>query len=1576
MCDGGPCNSQTGKCLEHSDEEPDDTECEVICDKCIWDLIDDLKSANDTFLEAASSIENISLEVNAHRYLSNLNSTVAEFKVELDEKKNNADLQIFLTSNAEKTVSNFQADTDTLAAQGRNISAKGQQVVKDTKEVLNNAGKMAKEIVELKLNIQEMIFELDYYGKQHELTTEDMQQKLQKAEEMLRKMENRDFSPQVVIAKDESHKAENLLNQTRQLLLPHSEVTTVIPALWVQLREYKSKLSELQNALNESHRNVAQAQNKNQGNILRFQETERQLNQLMKEADTVNRTLLKAENVRSDAALSVSELDGLIKNVSEVHAEIDGAKKPLRERLANLSMVNGDIVQRAMDYAVELRRLAENLEADMKNTDANGLVQKALNASNVYDKIVKYISEANETVVATQNETARAVDAIAGIRNQITYQKNKSNGLLEEAKKLQKTIEDRTDMAVDRTKYRVESAIKKKERLAEQMSSVISQIKNLPEVGDSRQMMEKARLVAEEALNATVVLREAISPMETNVKQWTQNLENSEYDSSNYDRVAQSARVTVRDLTEIVPQLLDKLRVVEQKPPLSNLSTSIKRIRELIAHSRNVASKVQVSMMFKGQLAVDVRPQTKLEELRAFTSMSLYMSVPQSEQEKQPDRFVMYLGNKNVSTDYIGLAIKKDNLVYVYNLGSGEVEVPLNSKPVSSWPAHFSLIRLERVGKYGKIFLTVSSLSTTAEEKFIQKAEAKGSESLLDLHPDNTVFYVGGVPTDFKLPDSLNLPNFVGCIELATLNNDVISLYNFRHIYNTNTAETPCPRNKLTFTQSRAATYYFDGTGYAVVHNIERRGRFSQVTRFDLEVRTPADNALLLLMVNGSMFFSLEMQNGYLRLKYDFGFSTGPVLLEDNIKKVKINDARYHEISVIYHNSKKMILVVDRSHLKSVENEKKHIPFTDIYIGGAPSDIVSRLRSYLAVEVGFRGCAKGFQFQKKDFNLLEEPGILGISSGCPEESLLSRKAYFNGESFIASNKPISPFGTFEGGFTFRTLQPSGLLFYYSEGSEVFSVSMDGGTIFFTIRGTTLQTFNQYNDGQSHFVIASVKESNCVLTVDDGDLQRTICKEETKKEQKPETTRKFYFGGSPYTLYTNFTGCISNAYLTRVDRDIEVEDFQQYVDKVQVSMHDCPIETPPAALRLKQERNYSKYKEGTNKKIREQKSLTLQVLSRHNPKEEDVTLKEDIHCYSTNMPRVVQNAYHFGGIPNSRQEFNHTLSFFSERSHFSVDLRTRLAHGVIFYVSDEEENNFMALFLAHGRLNYVFNVGHRKMKIRSQGRYNDGQWHNVIFIRDKNNGRLVIDGLIVQEESLSTTNTDWHVTGPLYVGGVRPNKAQKNIQSSSLHSFSGCLRDFQQNEHKISPSQSFGVTHCFDGPMETGTYFSAEGGYVIIDNYFHLVSKFKIMFEIRPRASSGILLHIQGTDGHYLNLNMKYGQVIVQVHNGAKEYSTSVASKLCDGKWHRIAVIRDSNVLQLDVDSEVNYVVGPMNPIPRDNKQPIYIGGMPESLLLPNLTVRKPYVGCIQSFMINEVPVSFSKAALVYGAVGVDSCPAA
>lgn len=52
---------------------------------------------------------------------------------------------------------------------------------------------------------------------------------------------------------------------------------------------------------------------------------------------------------------------------------------------------------------------------------------------------------------------------------------------------------------------------------------------------------------------------------------------------------------------------------------------------------------------------------------------------------------------------------------------------------------------------------------------------------------------------------------------------------------------------------------------------------------------------------------------------------------------------------------------------------------------------------------------------------------------------------------------------------------------------------------------------------------------------------------------------------------------------------------------------------------------------------------------------------------------------------------------------------------------------------------------------------------VVFIRDGSMGRLIIDGLTVLEDRAPGSNVSWHVSSPLYVGGVPPERAQKNIQ---------------------------------------------------------------------------------------------------------------------------------------------------------------------------------------------------------------------
>ncbi|NWI50065.1 LAMA4 protein, partial [Calyptomena viridis] len=964
-CGGRMCDSQTGECL--ADKKLFSLIFLSGCDKCIWDLTDDIRLSVLAIDESKSTLLSISTGVAAQKRLNDLNLTTTHLQVQI--------LMTFyflIIAVAASLSSSIWCCSTGNVITGNEVSSKGLLIQKETMATKTRATQLVQQLNNMRDNIEEISSKSKYYSIQQQLSPEEIAQKLSVAEEMLKAIKSRKpFTNQRQLADEEENAAEKLLQQVEAFHEKYNDTRSLVSDVLEQLSEQDVKLSDLEEALNQALDHVIQTEDINKENTASLQRREKQHEKIKEQIDEVNSILLSATTILEGPQKINSDLSEIIKNASGFYAEIDGAKKELQEKIANLSLFDDDLVEKSMHHAHNLRRLAEELEGNLYGVDSNGLVQKAINASNVYENIAGYIEEANNAALQALNTTNRVKDAAVGIDTQVVYHKGRSEELLIQAMQLQRTAYDSNDYTIADTSWQVNGTFARMKALRSQLMRAITKMQSAEPV-EARERLEQAKQKTAEAVSATMTVTEATTPMDENVKLWSQNLQDFQHNSEAYDNAVHSAGDAVKKLTEVFPQLLDKLRRVEQKAPANNISSSIQRIRELIAQTRSVASKVQVSMMFGGQSAVEVNPKINVEELKSFTSMSLYIKLQKDNPQlaASPDRFILYLGNKNAK-HYIGLAIKNDNLVYIYNLGGQDVEIPLDAKPVSTWPSYFSIIKIERIGRHGKMFLTVPSPSSTDEEKFIKKGEVPGPGSLLNLEPENAVFYVGGVPPDFKLPPRLNLPGFIGCLELATLNNDVISLYNFKHVYNIDTTTSPpCARDKLAFTQSRAVSYFFDGSGYALARNIERRGRFSQVTRFDIEVRTPTDNGLILLMINGSMFFSLEMHNGFLYLHYDFGFSNGPVLLEDSMKKAQINDAKFHEISIIYHNSKKMILVVDRRHIKSVDNERTAMPFTDIYIGGAPAEILhsSSVSSHLAGSIGFKGCMKGFQFQKKDFN--------------------------------------------------------------------------------------------------------------------------------------------------------------------------------------------------------------------------------------------------------------------------------------------------------------------------------------------------------------------------------------------------------------------------------------------------------------------------------------------------------------------------------------------------------------------------------------------------------------------------------
>uniref|UniRef100_A0A8C5AQV3 Laminin subunit alpha 3 n=1 Tax=Gadus morhua TaxID=8049 RepID=A0A8C5AQV3_GADMO len=270
-------------------------------------------------------------------------------------------------------------------------------------------------------------------------------------------------------------------------------------------------------------------------------------------------------------------------------------------------------------------------------------------------------------------------------------------------------------------------------------------------------------------------------------------------------------KVRLKDLLNQIPTLEDKLSEMEnlssQFLPVSNITENIKKIKELIEQARDAANRVnEVPMKFMGDGYVELHTPTDLDDLKAYTELSLSLQRPLSGRgdgkrrrrqvsDDPSDMFVMYLGNRNSTGDFIGMAVRQHELYFIYRLHGRAYEIKTGTVSRSlSNPAIFDKVVLQRIYQDAQVTYTEAHTSREPKPAVISTKQGDLLENLLSLNPSDVVFYVGGFPADFTPPASLNYPMYRGCIEFSSFNERFFSLYNFKEAVKIN-REIPCKRS-------------------------------------------------------------------------------------------------------------------------------------------------------------------------------------------------------------------------------------------------------------------------------------------------------------------------------------------------------------------------------------------------------------------------------------------------------------------------------------------------------------------------------------------------------------------------------------------------------------------------------------------------------------------------------------------------------------------------------------------------------------------------------------------------------------
>nr|XP_009294934.1 laminin subunit alpha-5 isoform X1 [Danio rerio] len=1565
-CKGGRCDPRTGECRcttgltgkqcdtclsQHSVpvQNGADMHCQP-CDSCVMVLLEDLDRISHFYESVANQLTSLNASTFAWTQLNRLNASIADianaitnYNSTLDKSRNRAsvlegELEIIDSDikDLEKKASVTQKKKDALEDNINSTHTRAQElfgfikgIMRDVKDIIQQVNRTAQNETQV-------------------MDEKDLARKIAEVESMLRDMRFRGFDYQKNKAKNELDQANNLVDRVINEIANRTwNNEAVAENIRNKLKQFNEQLMDLRDAMNEAVNNTAQTVEANNINQKHLEDLQKKVNSLHEKYKEVVSQLQMAEDDVTQVNDLLSMLQDSKEDYEHLAAQLDGARQPLAEKVQKYAPAANKIplVEAAEKHAEMLEQLANNLSSLISGSNQDNFIQRALNASRAYTNIINSVLEA-ETTALKANETASM--ALENIRDkdlpaQAAALKNQSTELLKSAEELNNSSQS-LKPRVDTIKMSLLDAEKKKEKMLQDLKDIQNKLNVSRD--DIVNSISAAKSAVEQANNTVANVSGVLAPIQKQLEEWQKQYGDSNATSEDINKALNDANTSVAALSDTLPKLIKKLdRLHNTTFQPSNISDSIQRIRQLIEQARNAANKVSVSMQFNGKSGVQVRTPSNVADLAAYSSLQMYIKLPsptikkKRQTEATNPQFVLYLGNRDSSKEYMAVTLNGKKLRWHFNVGGSSVDVLMDEDVKNDF---FNKLILERTLQYGQM-----SMTTDQDENNIIKRimEAKGQKGLLNLPAEETVFYVGGFPSTFSPPGTLNLSSpldfFKGYVELLSINEELISLYNFEQTFDMNTTtDAPCSRKRPANTPEWVVDgVYFDGTGYVEVLFETQKGDRT----FDQTIRLISQNGILLSFQREDKYVTIAVLDGFLRVFYNVEGS----LMPGPGNPTKISNADKKTLQVILQlNNMKMLVRLDRETLYTLYSEE--LNFTGRYfLGGVPeAEMPNDLKSIYLKHGSIRGC---FRIIKSmgSFVQIKTMKSSGISFGCPDDLLFTREAHFTGEGYLGLKMDyVDLANSFYGGIGFRTDQQNGLMFYHQNKDNVCKVMLDNGHVLVSTDRKEVKSQKTYNDDNNHYV-AVYRDQN-VLSIYIDDVL------ESSGETGNVTTRRnalqegfTYVGGTPESNGpTNLTGCISNFFIKRANEPQIVEDLKTALEGRKYTF-TCPDASAP-----------------------------LQMLNSPRPKKQNAPgnsrsrMARDSCQGDTSVQEV--DAHHFSGSTHSHMRFDSLPQAFSKAPHFSISVRVNSSSGLIFHVAGGKGQRMMALSVSDGHLTLLVNGGKRKTSIRSKKRYSDGLWHTVFVKVEGDRGSLTVDGIDTQNKRVSAGGKSMFAA-PLYIGGLPVD------HSAAMAGFVGCVRDLKLNEVSLqSPSVSVGVTPCYQQPLQPGAHFSSRGGFMTIDESLVLGQDLEIQLEVRLDSGSGLLLHTGAKKTHQLSVYLEQGQVTVLMNSGSGEFSVSLTPKesLCDGGWHTIAIVKKSNVIQLHVDSFSEHGVAPKQSRSNGGKEAVYLGGLPETITVPGLSSSvQSFQGCVRKAVLNHRPVMLSKPLSVSGSVGTQGCPA-
>uniref|UniRef100_A0A6Q2Y5X2 Neurexin 2 n=1 Tax=Esox lucius TaxID=8010 RepID=A0A6Q2Y5X2_ESOLU len=397
-----------------------------------------------------------------------------------------------------------------------------------------------------------------------------------------------------------------------------------------------------------------------------------------------------------------------------------------------------------------------------------------------------------------------------------------------------------------------------------------------------------------------------------------------------------------------------------------------------------------------------------------------------------------------------------------------------------------------------------------------------------------------------------------------------------------------------------------------------------------------------------------------------------------------------------------------------------------------------------------------------------------------------------------------------------------------------------------------------------------------------------------------------------------------------------------------------------------------------------------------------------------MLAVLAAALEYEGVPGQWARYGRWEA--KVTGELSFTLKTNITKGLVLYLDDGGNCDFLELLITDGRLHLRFTIHCAEpASLHTETRVDDQRWHRVLLSRNYRETRLAVDNEEKAAE-VKSKRGEMVVASDLYVGGISPDVRLSALTSSTVKyepPFRGLIVNLKlgdslpvlldgqsvQNDleylcTKQNPCNNRGVCSIQLGEVlcdctNTGYkgYYCHEVVQKAAEAQEESVATYKgseffsydlsqtpiqssldeITLSFRTLQRNGLLLHT-GKSADYVNLSLRGGAVwlVINLGSGAFEALAEPANgKFNDNAWHEVRVTRNLRQVTISVDGILTtsgYTQEDYTMLGSDDL--FYIGGSPNTADLPGSPVSNNFMGCLKDVVYknNEFRLELSRLA--------------